>query len=78
LSEAEVRQRVRIVKVSDESAPVLNHLGERGLAPRRMLGVKEVRTLDGIVTVEDESGDEHSFGESLARAFFVQVIAEPL
>jgi hypothetical protein len=43
-----------------------------------MLGVKEVRTLDGIVTVEDESGDEHSFGESLARAFFVQVIAEPL
>src|SRR5215212_8055408 len=76
LSEAEVGQRVRIVKVSDESAPVLNHLGERDLVPGRMLGVTEVRTLDGVVTIEDEGGDEHSLGDSLARAIFVQRIAE--
>ena len=78
LSEAEVGQRVRIVKISDESAPVLNHLGKCGLVPGRMLGVKEVRALDGVVTIEDEGGDEHSLGESLARAIFVQGTAEPV
>ena len=78
LSEAEVGQRVRIVKVSDESAPILNHLGKRGLVPGRMLGVKEVRTLDGVVTIEDEDGDEHYLGESLAQAIFVQGMAEPV
>ncbi len=77
LSEAEAGQRVRIVKVSDESALVLNHLGEHGLVPGRLLGVKEVRALDGVVTVEDEDGNEHSLGESLARAIFVQGIEEP-
>src|SRR5918998_1610482 len=77
LSEAEVGERVRIVKVSDESTSVLNHLGERGLVPGRLLSVKEVRTLDGVVTVEDERGDEHPLGESLAREIFVQRIAEP-
>jgi DtxR family Mn-dependent transcriptional regulator len=78
LSEAEVGQRVRIVKISDESAPVLNHLGERDLVPGRMLRVKEVRALDGVVTIEDEGGEEHSLGESLARAIFVQGITEPV
>jgi len=77
LSEAGAGQRVRIVKVSDESASILNYLGERGLVPGRILGVKEVRTLDDVVTVEDEGGGEHSLGESLARAIFVQTTAEP-
>ncbi len=77
LSEAEAGQRVRIVKVSDESASILNYLGERGLVPGRILGVKEVRTLDGVVTVEDEDGDEHPLGESLARAIFVQAVSDP-
>jgi DtxR family Mn-dependent transcriptional regulator len=77
LSEAEVGERVRIVKVSDESASVLNHLGERGLVPGRLLSVKEARTLDGVVTVKDERGDEHPLGESLAREIFVQRVAEP-
>ncbi len=77
LSEAEVGERVRIIKVSDESASVLNHLGERGLVPGRTLGVKEVRALDGVVTVEDERGDEHPLGESLAQAIFVQRVVEP-
>ena len=77
LSEAEVGQRVRIVKVGDESVEVLNYLGERGLTPGRALSVKEVRVLDGVVTVEDEGGEEHPLGESLAREIFVQRITEP-
>ena len=77
LSETEAGQRVHIIRVSDESASVLNHLGERGLIPGRVLRVKEVRSLDGVVTVEDEGGDEHPLGEALARAIFVQAIAEP-
>ncbi|MDP8952348.1 MAG: metal-dependent transcriptional regulator [Actinomycetota bacterium] len=59
LSEAEVGQRVRIVKVVDESVEVLNYLGEHGLTPGRTLRLKEVRVLDGVVTVEDEGGEEH-------------------
>ena len=74
LGEAKAGQRVRIVKVNDDSAPVLNHLGERGLVPGRILGVKEVRILDGVVTIEDEGGEEHALGESLARAIFVQAV----
>jgi DtxR family transcriptional regulator, Mn-dependent transcriptional regulator len=77
LSEAEVGQRVCIVKVSDESTLVLDYLGERGLVPGRRLNVKEVRALDGVVTVEDEDGVEHPLGENLAQAISVQKILEP-
>lgn len=72
LREAETGQRVYIVKVDNESASVLNYLGDRSLVPGRVLEVKEVRAIDGVVTVEDEDGDEHPLGESLARAIFVQ------
>ncbi len=78
LSETEAGQRVHIIRVSDESTSVLNHLGERGLIPGRVLSVREVRSLDGVVTVEDEGGDEHPLGEALARAIFVQAVAEPM
>ena len=77
LSEAEAGQRVRIVKVGDESVEVLNHLGKRGLVPGRTLRLKEARAPDGVVTVEDEDGEEYPLGESLARAIFVQWIAKP-
>jgi len=72
LSEAQVGRRVRIVKVDDESTSVLNHLGERGLIPGRTVSIKEVRSVDGVVTVEDEGGEEHPLGESLACAIFVE------
>ncbi len=72
LSEAAVGRRVRIFKVSDESSPVLDYLGERGLVPGRLLSVREVRDLDGVVTVEDEDGGLHALGESLARSVFVR------
>ena len=72
LSEAEVGQSVRILKVGDESSAVLNHLGERGLVPGRNLRIMEVRALNSIVTVQDEEGGEHPLGEALAREIFVQ------
>ena len=72
LSEAEVGRRVRISKVSDEDASVLDYLGARGLVPRTRLTVKEVRKLDSVVTIEDEEGGIHSFGEPLTRSIFVR------
>lgn len=72
LREAQAGRRVRIVKVDDDSASVLNHLGERGLVPGRTVSVKEVRNVDGVVTVEDEGGEEHPLGHSLACAIFVE------
>ena len=74
LSEAGVGRRVRIFKVSDESSPVLDYLGERKLVPGRLLSVREVRDLDGVVTVEDEDGGSHALGESLARSVFVRSV----
>jgi len=74
LSEAAVGRRVRIFKVSDESSPVLDYLGERKLVPGRLLSVREVRDLDGVVTIEDEDGGSHALGESLARSVFVRSV----
>ena len=73
LGQARAGQRVRIFKVSDEDPLVLDYFGERDLIPGRTLTVKEVRTLDGVVTVEDEGGKVYSFGEPLARSVFVRV-----
>ena len=72
LGDAEVGGRVRIFKVSDESTPMLDYLGERDLVPGKLLTVKEVRALDGVVTVEDEGGETHALGEPLARSVFVR------
>ena len=71
LSEAEPGQRIRISKVGDDPS-TLDYLGERELVPGRLLYVREVRDLDGVVTVEDEDGGAHSLGEPLARAVFVR------
>ena len=77
LSEAPTGRTVRIVRVSDEDTAILNHLGERGLVPGKLLGVEEVRAVDGVVTVRDEDGTEHALGESLARSVFVGDAPEP-
>src|SRR5215212_8377656 len=71
LGEAAADQRVHISKVSDD-ASMLAYLGERGLVPGKLLEVREVRSLDGVVTVEDEDGETHALGESLARSVFVR------
>lgn len=73
LGDAAAGQRVRISKVNDESDSMLGYLGERELVPGRLLEVKEVRTLDGVVTVEDEAGTSHALGAPLTRSVFVSV-----
>jgi DtxR family Mn-dependent transcriptional regulator len=72
LDEAAVGDRMRISRVKHDDAAVLAFLGERGLVPGRVVEVKEVRALDGVVTVEDEDGETHTLGESLARSIFVR------
>jgi DtxR family transcriptional regulator, Mn-dependent transcriptional regulator len=72
LSQAVAGQRLRISKVRDEDAAMLDYLGDRNLVPGRWLSVREVRTLDGVVIVEDEEAEVHALGEPLARSIFVK------
>ena len=72
LDEVPVGDCVRISRVKHEDAAVLSFLGERELVPGRLVEVKEVRALDGVVTVEDEDGELHSLGRPLADFIFVR------
>ncbi len=72
LDAAEVGGRVRISRINHRDAAVLTYLGERGLVPGRLLEVREVRALDGVVTVEDEDGTTYSLGQPLAGSVFVR------
>jgi DtxR family transcriptional regulator, Mn-dependent transcriptional regulator len=71
LSRAVAGQRLRISKVRDEDAAMLDYLGDRNLVPGRRLRVMEVRTLDGVVVVEDEEAEVYALGDPLARSIFV-------
>jgi DtxR family Mn-dependent transcriptional regulator len=72
LDEVPVGDCVRISRVKHEDAAVLSFLGERELVPGRLVEVKEVRALDGVVTVEDEDGVLHSLGRPLVDLIFVR------
>jgi DtxR family transcriptional regulator, Mn-dependent transcriptional regulator len=72
LDEVPVGDCVRISRVKHEDAAVLSFLGERGLVPGRLVEVKEVRVLDGVITIEDEDGELHSLGRPLADFIFVR------
>jgi DtxR family transcriptional regulator, Mn-dependent transcriptional regulator len=71
LSRASAGQRLRISKVRDEEAAMLDYLGDRNLVPGRRLRVMEVRAVDGVVVVEDEEAEVYALGEPLARSIFV-------
>ena len=75
LDEVPVGDCVRISRVKHEDAAVLSFLGERELVPGRLVEVKEVRALDGVVTVEDEDGVLHSLGRPLVDFIFVRGVA---
>jgi DtxR family Mn-dependent transcriptional regulator len=72
LTASAVGQQTRIFRVDHRDAAVLAYLAERGLVPGRLLAVREVRALDGVVTVEDEDGELHSLGRLLADSIFVR------
>jgi DtxR family Mn-dependent transcriptional regulator len=76
LGDSAAGTRVEVARVvGHEDGGVLAYLEERGLVPGRSLAVKEVRTLDGVVTVENEGGITHSLGPALAGAVFVRYLA---
>lgn len=64
--------QIRIVEVADESPATLDYLGERRLVPGRLLEVREVREVDGVVTVEDEGGGVYSLGAPVAGSILVR------
>jgi DtxR family transcriptional regulator, Mn-dependent transcriptional regulator len=72
LHAAEVGKRVCISRVNNRDVAVLAFLGERKLVPGALLEVKEVRALDGVVTVEHEDGATDSLGQALAGSIFVR------
>jgi hypothetical protein len=51
---------------------MLDYFGDRNLVPGRLLTVREVRALDGVVIVEDEEAEVYALGEPLARSMFVR------
>ena len=74
LSQAVAGRRIQIFKVRDEDAAMLDYFGDRNLVPGRLLTVREVRALDGVVVVENEEAEVYTLGEPLARAMFVRGI----
>lgn len=72
LSEMEAGNRVVVSRIENRDPAVLSHLWERGLVPGCQLGVREVRGLDGVVTVEDDDGVSHALGAPVARSVFVR------
>ncbi len=72
LSQAVAGKTLRISKVRDEDAEMLDYLGDRNLVPGRLVTVREVRDLDGVVIVEDEEDEVYALGEPLARYIFVR------
>lgn len=72
LDAAKPGEQVRISQINNRDTSVLAYLGEHGLIPGRLLEVKEVRDLDGVVTVDDEDGTPHSLGKLLAGSILVR------
>jgi len=76
LAAAATGQRVCIFRVGPEDAPTLAFLEGSGLVPGRVLTVRAVRALDGVVIVEDDDGKPHSLGGPLAASIFVRSTPE--
>jgi DtxR family transcriptional regulator, Mn-dependent transcriptional regulator len=76
LAAATTGQRVRVYRVGEEGGATLAFLEGSGLVPGRVLTVREVRALDGIITVEDEDGETRTLGGPLADTVFVRNASE--
>jgi DtxR family Mn-dependent transcriptional regulator len=76
LAEAAAGQRVRVFRVGPEDSSTLAILKDSGLLPGKVLTVREVRALDGLVTVEVEDGKSHALGGPLAGSVFVRDATE--
>jgi DtxR family transcriptional regulator, Mn-dependent transcriptional regulator len=76
LAAATPGQQVRVYRVEDEEPAKLAYLEELGLTPGRVFKVRDVRTLDGVVVVEDEAAEIRSIGGPLADSVFVRSASE--
>jgi DtxR family Mn-dependent transcriptional regulator len=76
LDATKVGEQVRISQINNRDTSVLTYLGERGLVPGKLLEVKEVRDVDGVVVVECENGIPHSLGKPLAVSILVRSTSE--
>lgn len=76
LDSVEVDACVLVSRVNHRDPSALAYLGERGLVPGMVVEVKEVRALDGVVTIEDKDGISHSLGPSLAGSILVRDLPE--
>ena len=76
LAAATPGQQVRVYRVDDEEPAKLAYLEELGLTPGRLLEVREVRAIDGVVVVEDEAAETRSIGGPLAGSVFVRSASE--
>lgn len=76
LSEAEAGRRVLISRVCDEDGRMLDYLAERGIVPGKCLAMREARAVDGVVTIEDEAGNQYSLGRPVAASIFVRDSAQ--
>lgn len=72
LAELQQGDSVVISRVSDDNPARLAYLGEHGLVPGSRVRVREVRDLDGVVMVEDDSGETFPLGGPLARSIYVE------
>ena len=74
LAKAAAGQRIRVFRVGPEDAPTLAVLKGSGLLPGKVLTVREVRALDGVVTVENEDGETRTLGVPLAASVYVRSV----
>ncbi|HEX5913371.1 MAG TPA: FeoA family protein, partial [Rubrobacter sp.] len=72
LSKTEAGGCFVISRVENRDPAVLTYLRDLGLMPGRVLRVREVRALDGVVTTEDEDGVSQALGAPLARSILVR------
>ncbi len=76
LADAPVGVAVRFVRVSDSDPEMLRYLGKRGIAPGAELTVVRREPFGGpVILSRPEGGEQLSFGQELARAMHVEVIA---
>ncbi len=74
LAKAAAGQRIRVFRVGPEDAATLAVLKGSGLLPGKVLTVREVRALDGVVTVENEDGETRTLGVPLAASVYVRSV----
>lgn len=73
LSQTTAGSLLKVQRVSDESPALLRHLSEVGLVPDAEIEVLRAEPAEGVLLLKI-NGEQHTVGQSPARAVFVSVI----